>query len=376
MFFRATKQGGTAVALLFCAGVLLAQTAEPSGASAPAGLGDPVLLKRPAAKPDAPRPTITHEGKIHLDVLVADTAGKPAAGLEPWDFTVLDNGARRKILSFRSYDGVQTKPDPPVEAILLLDRVSLNFQQAATARAQVRQFLLAEDGKLPLPVSLMALTDAGLRAQPRPSTDGKALVKALDSIESNVHRYTSAMGGEGSVERMKVATRALMQIAESEAKKPGRKILLWIGPGWPQLSDQTLSYTAQTRRDQLNNFKTVVDITNWLREARITLYSLGGGDAFFFREELKPAATAEKLLNSSLATQVFAVHSGGRTVTSSNYTDIADWIGRCVAESQAFYTLSFDPPPGAKADEYHELKVDVDKPGRTARTTTGYYGGP
>jgi hypothetical protein len=41
-----------------------------------------------------------------------------------------------------------------------------------------------------------------------------------------------------------------------------------------------------------------------------------------------------------------------------------------------YYTLSFDPPMTEHADDYHDLKVMVDRPKLTARTNTGYYNQP
>jgi hypothetical protein len=41
-----------------------------------------------------------------------------------------------------------------------------------------------------------------------------------------------------------------------------------------------------------------------------------------------------------------------------------------------YYTLVFAPPPQSQPNEYHDLKVQVDKPGTTARTTSGYYNQP
>jgi hypothetical protein len=47
---------------------------------------------------------VTAAGKVKLDVAVTDAAGKPVAGLQPWDFKLLDNGEPRKILSFRAFN--------------------------------------------------------------------------------------------------------------------------------------------------------------------------------------------------------------------------------------------------------------------------------
>lgn len=45
-------------------------------------------------------------------------------------------------------------------------------------------------------------------------------------------------------------------------------------------------------------------------------------------------------------------------------------------EANAFYRLSFDPPRAEHADEYHDLKVQVNQPCATVRTNAGYYNQP
>ncbi len=49
---------------------------------------------------------------------------------------------------------------------------------------------------------------------------------------------------------------------------------------------------------------------------------------------------------------------------------------RCVKEAGAFYTLSFNPAYTEITDEYHDLKLAVDRPGLIVRTRTGYYDQP
>jgi hypothetical protein len=48
-------------------------------------------------------------------------------------------------------------------------------------------------------------------------------------------------------------------------------------------------------------------------------------------------------------------------------------IADCLAETGTYYTITFTAPTAVRADEYHELKVQVARPGVTVRTNSGYY---
>lgn len=353
------------------------QTAPASGSQS--ALPDPVLAQRPILKPPAPRSVTTPEGRIHLDVVVSDASGKPALGLTPSDFTLLDDNQPRKILSFHSYDGIAVKPTPPVEVILLFDAANLSPQQTAFTRQQIGRFLRQNSGHLPLPVYLFLLTDAGLRMQPRPSTDGNALAAALDQIDASVHTINPAMGAEGDLERFQLSVREFTAIAENEATRPGRKLLIWVGPGWPMLDGDNFTYSD---KDQRRYFEGIVELSTKLRQARMAVYSvapsssvLGSGThTLLYQAFLKGVKSSRKADTGNLALKVLATQSGGRILGPDN--DLAAQINSCIAEASAFYTLSFNPPPANHADEYHDLKVEIGQPGLAAHTSTGYYNQP
>src|ERR1700722_14850649 len=188
---------------------------------------EPTLRHRP---PPKPKNGLTPEGKIKLDVVVDDGTGKPVQGLQPWDFKILDDSQPRKVLSFRAFDGVTVMPDPAVEVILVMDTLNLPFQQVAFVRGEIGQFLRQNGGKLKQPLTLVLLTDAGIRFQPRPSTDGNAIASVVDGIKGSVSVINPAMGGEGYMERFQRSAKAMDNIVQNEARKPGRKLLIWVGP--------------------------------------------------------------------------------------------------------------------------------------------------
>lgn len=378
---RNIRVGALACVFVFFApvisGVVFARQglAQAASQAQPQNPPDPTLVHRPPANQPKPASAITPQGSIHLDVTVTDAAGKAVTGLQPWDFTLLDNNQPRKILSFRSFDGAVVTPDPPVQAILLIDTANLPFQQVAFVRSEMRKFLLENGGHLPLPISLFLLSDTALRVQPRPSTDGNALVSVLDQIKGSVRTIDSSASGDGLLERFQLSVRQMAVIAENEAQRPGRKLLIWVGPGWPILNSANF---RMGDKDQRRYFDSIVELSTKLREARMVVYSVAPADItstgayrFTYQSFLKGVKSARQADSGNLALKVLAVESGGRVLGPDN--DLAGQIDSCIADASAFYTLSFDPPKAEIADEYHELKLQIDKPGLTARTSSGYY---
>jgi VWFA-related protein len=155
--------------------------------------------------------------------------------------------------------------------------------------------------------------------------------------------------------------------------------VIWISPGWPLLSGPRIELSS---KEQQNLFETVVALSDALRQARITLYSidpLGLSDArglraLRYENYVKGVKKANQVNIGNLALQVLAEQSGGRVFNYNN--DVASEIATSVADANAFYVLSFEGLPGDGPNEYHALSVKIDKPGLTARTRTAYYAQP
>jgi VWFA-related protein len=348
---------------------------------APAGPpGQPGATQPPASQASGltqrsmPAPQAA-EGRIKLDVAVTDQSGKPVSGLELKDFTLLDNGQQGKILSFHAVDGTVQKTHPPVEVILVIDTVNESHQQVSYVRQEIEKFLRQNGGHLAHPVSLFVLTNDGVDAQPLPSADGNALAEKVDQLDDRLRTIGRAGGVWGAIERFDFSVRMLTDIANAEAKKPGRKLLIWAGSGWPMLEGPRID-TSFKGQQQL--FDVIAGLSTRLREARIALYSIAAGmpgrGTFLYEDFRKGVTSAEKASPPNLALRVLAVQSGGRVLGPDN--DLTGQIDRCVLDAGAYYTLSFDPPRADRANEYHDLKVIAGQPGLTARTNTGYYNQP
>jgi VWFA-related protein len=308
-------------------------------------------------------------------VLVTDKSRKPVSGLELKDFTLLDNNQPAKILSFHAFDATVHKAHPLVEVILVIDTVNETHQQVAFVRQEIEKFLRQNDGHLAQPVSLFMLTNQGVDAQRMPSVDGNSLAVTVDQLDDRLRTITGAGGEWGAIERAAFSVRMLMTIADAEVKKPDRKLLIWAGSGWPMLDSPNIHTSPEGLR---NNFDKIVQLSTKLRQARISVYSISQGQpnpgTFLYESFLKGVKTANQADSPKLALKVIAAQSGGSIYGPDN--DLTAQINRCIQDAQAFYTLSFDPPPAAHTNEYHHLEVRIDKPGLEIRTSTGYYNQP
>jgi VWFA-related protein len=226
---------------------------------------------------------------------------------------------------------------------------------------------------------MVYFSDDGTQIQDKPSSDGNGLIADFDQHETGLRSIRRSTGVYGAEERLQLSLKTLSELAAHEATKPGRKLVIWISPGWPILSGPRIELSS---KEQQRIFSSVVNTSTALRQARITLYSvdpLGLADAAglrttYYEEFLKGLAKPNDAQIGNLALQVLATHSGGLAIYGSN--SVVDGIDRCVADASAFYVLTIEAKPADRANEYHGLDVKVGVAGLTARTRTGYYAQP
>jgi VWFA-related protein len=326
---------------------------------------------------------------ITIDVVVANKSGKAQAGLQQQDFTLLDNKAPAKIVSFQTVDEPGTPANPPVEVVLVIDTVNTSPQTIANERLQIEKYLHQNGGKLSHPTSIVIFSDSGLKSLGAPTLDGNFLGSALEGKDViGLHAMHQASGGNGDFERLLSSVTKLYSFAGYEAKKPGKKLVVWISPGWPLLASAG-SEMYSKGKEQL--FSTLVTVSTAIRQARIILYSVdpegaGGGEfgrlqtkdqqfsRFSYDSYLKGVPSAKQMMPPNLSLQVLATRSGGRVLMMGN--DIGSQIDDCISDAKAFYVFSFESAPAEHPSEYHNLELKVDKPELTTHTSGGYYSQP
>ena len=174
--------------------------------------------------------TIPQSSVFTLDAVVTDKAGQPVSGLAPSEFTLLDNNQPQTPLSVQEAKGLD---DAATEVILVVDSVNTIPTVMDQERIQLARFLEENDGQLALPTSLLLLNDRKDILQSTPTRDGKALEKIFRDHPGGLREFGISTGGFGAAERELISLRALDRLAVVESKKPSRKLLIWISPGWP-----------------------------------------------------------------------------------------------------------------------------------------------
>jgi VWFA-related protein len=339
----------------------LAQQAAPAAAE-----------QSQAVPPAATEATNPNDRLLTLDVVVNDRSGKAVSGLQAQDFVVLDNKKPQKVLDFKAMQGASAQP--PVEIFLMIDEVNTSYNNVSYVRDEIKKFLLQNGGELAYPVTLGFFSDGGTQILDGSSRDGKALLASFDKHETALRTIRRSEGFYGAEERFHLALGTMNALVERAGQIPGRKLVIWISPGWPLLSGPNIQLSS---KDENGIFQSIMSASTTLRNARVTLYAvdpLGLADfsrVTYYQEYLKPVLAPRNAQLANLSLQVLATQSGGLVLVGS--TDIAAQIQRAMADANVFYTLTVEMPP-TESNQYHAIDVKVEQPGLTARTRHGYYG--
>jgi VWFA-related protein len=239
----------------------------------------------------------------------------------------------------------------------------------------------------------------GIKMLDSPTRDGNALLASIERNKNALRAPPPGQGAYGAFDRRQMALQGLGQVVNTVSARPGRKLVIWISPGWPLLIGPHVELSA---KDRQWIFDAVVALSRGLRQAGVSIYQVdplgpadvsggqesytisgaaqssysiaGGAQTSYALGFVKGVRTPKQVANAHLSLQVLAVQNGGQVLNANN--DIAGEIAMCVADATAYYSIAFDSPAGDGLNDYHTLEVKLAKPGLTARTRTGYYALP
>ncbi|MGA2833974.1 MAG: VWA domain-containing protein [Terracidiphilus sp.] len=360
--------------------------------------------------PSAQPPSATHPNEliikarlVVLDVVVTDKTGKPVEGLTANDFQIFEDGKPQHI---RSIDppsahvlpatsvaaGISVVFDPaqparfgnsPVD-ILVFDQLNTHFADSSFARRCLHDYLAGQPALLAQPTTLLTVYDNHFKLLQGFTRDRDALLRAVAaaSVEYPWKLELNGKAEYGPIERLDQSLRALEEIAQSYARIPGRKNLIWVGGGFPTINPTTIDGDdAQEVKDTLKH------VTDVLLDTHVTVYAVDPSSTAAGMTEITDSSQAEFLLNAgdALANDFDPFDSnddfdrlgpvtGGRVVRGRN--DIGQQIALSADLGAHYYTIAYTPSSSSEAAaQYRKIRVVCLRPNLTATTRTGYYSG-
>lgn len=356
---------------------------------------------------------------IETRVVVRDKNGA-VGDLTADSFRVFEDGKPQKIAIFR-VSNTATEPNAPKlelppgvvsnraagvtrqlgYRVLLMDQLNTEVADQDFARKQALKMF--GETEIREPVAIYALNDS-LKVLQDFTTDTIRLKKAMEAFtpahseeltiaDSSTDR-SPAMSGRanavanrgnqvvrsfGNRERSEATVAAFAELAESLARVPGRKTVVWITGSFPatflqmpgRVSESTVTVRALSAGDGMEDA---------LKAAR----ALGTADVAVYPVHARGLVTRSGTprqfgrdagmvdLPAELAAEVWmADQTGGRA--SYNRSDLDASIREALEDSDVIYTLGFYSQRDKPDQKFHELKVEVDRPGVELRSRAGYF---
>lgn len=321
---------------------------------------------------------------VNTPVTVRDSSGEMVHDLEKYDFRIFDNGVEQKIMHF-------DLGGDPISLVILVE----NSSRIEPLMPEVRKTGI-----------LFTQTVMG-------PTGEAAVVAVNDSVDKLADFSQDSDKIEKTIKRMKMGT-------------SGVRLYDGLAAAVEMLSSRPMTATGEGRRRVIVALSEAVDtgsdsklgiVLRQAQLANVTIYSVGLSTT---RAELqgKPKQTAPQITPPGtfplppqpgtpqtptteaqrygnidlLALAIWAVRHGVQTVQDNslevaaaatggaNYGTFKDRsieqaIDRIGGELHAQYSLSY-APVGVEPTGYHEIKVDVLRPGLKVRARPGYYLAP
>jgi VWFA-related protein len=334
---------------------------------------------------------------VVLDVVVTNSAGGPVPGLTMEDFTVLEDGRPQRIASFEppgshalpavaanatGRDLLQQSAESPL-TIVLVDEISTEPEDLQYARKQLERYITAQPNMLKQPTMLLVLTNSRIKVVSDYTVDREHLLLSLKRDPSEVSWYVlrdrvpgfKATGTLTVLSRLKTYLATLSEVAIANAAYPGRKNLIWIGPGLPALNSINVDLRDRDKIDAA-----IRSTSRLLLSSRLAVYTVdpqgiivtptnvvgvhGGRDGgqSVVSSGVDPAV-------GELSFEQLALETGGRIMRRN---DVDTEIGESTDDGATYYTLSYYPSNNDWNGKYRRIKVQLREKELKARTRDGY----
>ena len=373
---------------------------------------------------------------VQLPVVVCDKQGHHVSNLTRGDFEVLENGKTQKIATFEEVTTANrspvTKPQPPDFfsnsfgssgephnlVVVVLDTVNTPFLDQAYGRKQLVRYLATNlvPGQS---FALVALTAKGIQVIQAPTQDSTALVQAVNhlqgelstmedtDIDTQAQAYATSAGnlpsalsqpspasapfsglrdlvlhGDSDIARLQqdraieATLRGFLDISWALSGIAGRKSMIWATGGFPFYID---SPGAIPGHEAVLYERTM----QALNDSQIAVYpvdlrgllntSPGASSRGLHGPTASQQLVARTWLQSSTIDTLrdFAEMTGGVAFHDTN--DIAGSFQRAIADSAAYYLVSYYLDTANRNPGWRKLKVKVNRKGVDVRSRNGFF---
>jgi VWFA-related protein len=339
---------------------------------------------------------------VDISVIARDAKG-PVADLSRNDFAVFDNGVERPVAFFSMNstklpgkpvasppntftNRAESREDAPVRlTVFVLDALNSDFETQSRSRQQLLRYLpkITPRDRVAIWVltehlrriqeftndvqqltksvehftpSLWLIPEGAAGAAARsPASQGEVMANAAADIAGGMQQYY----------RMQLTNDLMQELGTSLSRIPGRKNVIWlssafplnmsIGPGGPETEYVSGRLTGTGRA------LAKADAALYPVDARGLVAPAGGQSAM-------AVSMSERHRHDTL--ELLAATSGGRAIYDTN--DIAAALGEAMDDTQITYTVGFYPETAGDGKDYHNLRIDVKRPGVTLRYRPGY----
>ncbi|MGB7729760.1 MAG: VWA domain-containing protein [Candidatus Acidiferrum sp.] len=340
-------------------------------------------LKAQAQQPSsgAPRIQVT-SALVFLDVTVLDKKGHPVvSGLTQDDFTITEDKTAQRIFSFEPPEthvlgpnAADSNPEgkAPV-TILVLDLLNSNFDDFAYIRYEVQRFLMSQPAQLASPTELMVVGNESLELLQGYTRSRADLLYALNHLPATLPY--KKMRGAFFWERFAKSIDALQQIALQSRGVPGRKNIVWVGRGGPNVFLDPLDFNVKLT-DELKQY--VHSTTNMLVDARISLFVIypglpvrGSAVGFSAMEAYSDIGDGDPFAGD-INFGVFVNETGGGKLFY-NRNDVDKEIRTSEQMGAQYYTLTYQPQNFDANGKFRRIRVTLRDSNLRAVTKAGYF---
>ena len=308
---------------------------------------------------------------VFLDVTVLDKKGRPVVtGLNKDDFTITEDKKPQRIFSFEEPEihlGKGGAGQVP-ETVLVLDLLNTAYPDFAFVRDQAKKFLLNQSEELRGATEIMVVGNQTLELLQGFTRRREDLLFALDHMP-----FTSPfkeMNMSWETDRIRQSYIALQQIAAQNRGVPGRKNVIWIGSGSPDLLASSMSDRIY---DKVQKY--IHRTVNMMVEARISLFLIYPGLRIGDANEIKRVGDLISGGNSSdpFADSSFTefVYETGGKVFDSN--DVSSEIDDSVQLGSKYYTLTYQPHEDKADGAFRRIEVKMRNPDLRVMTKAGFF---